>query len=81
MPSELPERMSDADEAIVRALLDAPDWVTVELVVLTIKVWQPFYEEQLIPTDAVEIITNAGQLFDAISGSNDETIRGTGSGK
>lgn len=40
-----------------------PQWITVELVRLTLKVWQKHYKEPLTIQDAVTIFLNAGQLF------------------
>jgi len=40
-----------------------PEWITVELIRLTLKVWQKHYKEPLSTQDAVTIILNAGQLF------------------
>ena len=57
----------------------APPWVTAELIEHTLRVWQPFYPEQLIPEDALEIIMGADRMFDLLSkGHHDETIRRTG---
>lgn len=44
-----------------------PDWITIELVDATIRTWQPYYQTPLTTDDAIEIIRNAGLLFDAIS--------------
>jgi len=40
-----------------------PDWITVDLLRLTLKVWQKHYKEPLSTQDAVTIILNARQLF------------------
>ncbi len=44
-----------------------PDWITVELIEATIRTWQPYYATLLTTDDAIEIIRNAGRLFDALS--------------
>ncbi len=44
-----------------------PDWITAELIVLTIKTWQPYYKSSLSPQDAVTMIQNVGQLFQVLS--------------
>jgi len=44
-----------------------PDWITPELVEATIRTWQPYYKTPLTIDDAIEIIRNAGLLFDALS--------------
>jgi len=45
----------------------APDWITAELVELTIRVWQPFYDDVITPEEAVTMILNAGRLYDVLS--------------
>lgn len=44
-----------------------PDWITVELVRMTLKVWQKHYKEPLSTQDAVTILLNAGQLFGVLA--------------
>lgn len=44
-----------------------PDWITVDLVRLTLKVWQKHYAQPLSIQDAVTIVLNAGQLFGVLS--------------
>jgi hypothetical protein len=44
-----------------------PAWITPELVALTLRVWQPFYESPLTPADAVAMIENVGRLFGVLS--------------
>lgn len=44
-----------------------PDWITAELIEATIRTWQPYYPSSLSTDDAIEIIRNAGLLFDALS--------------
>jgi hypothetical protein len=43
-----------------------PDWLTAELIALTLHVWQPYYREPLTLEAAVEIIRSAGLLFEAL---------------
>ena len=45
----------------------APDWITAELVDLTIRVWQPFYEDVVTPEEAVTMILNVGRLYGVLS--------------
>ena len=45
----------------------APPWITTELIEDTIRVWQPYYHEPLTPDDAVAMMMNVGELFDAVS--------------
>jgi len=40
-----------------------PEWVTAELVALTLEVWQPRYEMPLTTEDAVRILVGASQLM------------------
>lgn len=69
-------------EAVQRALAGAPLWVTPELIQHTLQVWQPFYDHQLIPEDALEIIMNVGHVFEALSsGVEHEAIRCPSSGE
>lgn len=57
----------------------APRWITVELLEHTIRTWQPFYKDLLIPEDALEIIMGADHMFELLSKeSGNETIRRTG---
>jgi len=57
----------------------APTWVTAELIELTIRVWQPFYANQLIPEDALGMIMGVDQLFSVVSRDfKHETLRSTG---
>jgi hypothetical protein len=45
----------------------APDWITAELIELTIRVWQPHYEAVLSPEEAVTMIQTVGRLYQALS--------------
>lgn len=44
-----------------------PAWITPELVEATIRTWQPYYKAPLSTEDAIEIIRNAGLLFQVMS--------------
>ena len=58
----------------------APPWITPELIEHTLRVWQPFYESQLISEDALEIIMSVDRVSDLLSsGGSHETIRSPGS--
>ena len=58
----------------------APAWVTPELIEQTLRVWQPFYQHQLIPNDALEIIRGVAGIVDVLSsGADYETVRCIGS--
>lgn len=60
----------------------APPWVTAELIEHTIRVWQPFYRDQLIPDDALAIINGVTGIVEVLSsGADHETVRRIGSGE
>lgn len=60
----------------------APPWVTSELIDHTLRVWQPFYQDQLIPEDALAIIKGVAGIVEVLSsGTDHETIRRVGSGE
>lgn len=44
-----------------------PAWITVELLRLTLKVWQRHYKEPLSLQDAVTILLSAEQLFGVLA--------------
>ena len=44
----------------------APSWITPELITDTLETWQPFYERDLTIDDALEILTNVGNLIDVL---------------
>jgi len=57
----------------------APAWVTPELIQKTLDVWQPYYEEELIPEDALAIIMGTTELLHSLSqGHSHEAVRRTG---
>ena len=59
------EVADDAHKGIVPA--GTPDWITSELIVKTIRVWQQYYVEVITPEEAVTMILNVGRLYDALS--------------
>lgn len=64
---------------MARVPVGAPSWVTAELIDQTLKTWQPFYADQLIPEDALEMIMSVDQLVSVVSRDNkNETLRSTG---
>lgn len=75
-----PERPQSG--SCLRIPAGAPVWVTLELITLTIRVWQPYYTEVLTPEIALQMILGVGQLFHVLSsGSQHEAISGPGSGE
>ena len=55
----------------VRVPPGAPEWVSPELIEQTLRIWQPYYDNQLVAEDALEIIVNVGRLVGALSGGDD----------
>ncbi len=45
-----------------------PPWITPELVELTLRTWQPYYAHPLTVEEAIDMIRQAGRLFDAFTG-------------
>jgi hypothetical protein len=43
----------------------AASWITSDLIEQTLDCWQPHFAKALTTEDAIEILTNVGQLFDA----------------
>lgn len=57
----------------------APSWVTAELIARTLIVWQPYYRQQLIPEDALDMILNASRIVQVLQrGGDDEAVCSTG---
>lgn len=80
-PSQDTKQPSNEPET-VRVPAGAPCWVTLELIEHTLRVWQPYYEIQLISEDALEIIMGVGRLVEVLScGDDDEAVRRPGSGQ
>ncbi len=77
-PSQPTEPKSDEPEA-VRVPAGAPCWITPELIEHTLRVWQPYYENQLIPEGALEIMMGVSRLVEVLSrGVDDEAVRRPG---
>lgn len=51
-----------------------PEWVTRELVALTLRVWGPRYRVPLSVEDAVEIILNVARLYSVVQGRRDMNV-------
>lgn len=61
---------------------DAPAWVTPELIALTLKTWQPYYDAPLTPADACAMILAVSELGAVLSrGTHRETVRRVGTGQ
>lgn len=78
MATPLSESESESASRLPRVPAGAPRWVTPELIAHTLRVWQPYYREQLNPEEALAIIMGVSRIVDALSGSHHETIRRTG---
>ena len=46
---------------------DAPEWITPELIALTVSTWQPHYAKALTDQDAIEMLLHVGAIFDVLS--------------
>jgi hypothetical protein len=44
-----------------------PDWISMDLVHETVRVWQPYYPTPLSMDDAVAILRRVGHLFSVLS--------------
>jgi hypothetical protein len=55
-----------------------PEWITVELIAETIKVWQPKYPQPLTDHDVIEILLSVGHLLDFLGDGDDVAVSGTG---
>ena len=55
------------DAALVALPFGTPTWITPELVELTRKVWQPYYDEPLSVEDSITILRNTGSLLEALA--------------
>ncbi len=72
-------RNGDGAPLTVKVPGGVPPWVTPELIEHTLRVWQPFYQDQLIAEDALAIIMSAGRMVDLLSNEEGhETIRRPG---
>lgn len=56
-----------APSASCDATQGQPAWITPELIRETIRVWQPFYPNQLTPDEASTMLQALGRLFDVLS--------------
>jgi len=66
-PSKTNRRKKELDQP---SGSDLPDWVSDDLVKKTIKIWQPYYPNQLTREDAMAIIKNVGRLIDCLRREN-----------
>ena len=77
-PPPLNRQQARDEPQSVRVPAGAPEWVTPELIEHTRKIWQPFYDHQLIPDQIVEIIMGVGRMFEVLSiGDDHEAVRRT----
>ena len=59
-----------------RKRLNAPAWITDDLVAYTLKTWQPFYKKRLTRSDAIEMLLAAGNLIDCLDDRDDQAVSG-----
>jgi hypothetical protein len=52
-----------------------PDWITPELVALTIRVWQPYYADEITPEVAITMVLNVGRLFSVLRECHETVCR------
>jgi hypothetical protein len=45
-----------------------PDWIRMDLVRETVRVWQPYYATPISLDDAVTMLRRVGQMFSVLSG-------------
>lgn len=64
---EQPDHRSPAREGVVALPAGTPAWITPDLVLKTLRIWQPFYQEPLTLDDAVIILSGVGRLFRILS--------------
>ena len=58
----------------------APSWITGDLIEKTIETWQPYYEERLLPEDALAMIMGVERMMYVLSrGVRHETVCRSGS--
>lgn len=55
------------DELAISVPPGTPDWITADLIRLTLKVWQKRYSKPLSIEDAVTIVLNAERLFGVLA--------------
>jgi hypothetical protein len=72
----------EAPRPLTKVPVGAPSWITPELIENTIRVWQPFYSDQLIPEDALAIIKGVAGIVEVMSsGADHETVRSPSTGQ
>lgn len=49
----------------------SPDWVTSDLIAQTIETWAPYYNDNLTPDDALEILMAVDRLFAVLEDMDD----------
>jgi hypothetical protein len=61
-----------------RKRMDAPAWITDELVADTLRTWQSFYSRRLTRHDAIEMLLAVGNLIDCLECVDDQAVPGSG---
>ncbi len=68
----------DCDRHRRRKRLNAPAWITDELIADTLKTWQPYYSRRLRRDDAIEMLLAVGNLIDCLECVDDQAVSGSG---
>jgi len=61
----------DKSVALLELPPETPPWITPELVGLTIRVWQPYYAEEITPEVAITMVQSVGRLFNILRESSE----------
>jgi len=70
--------MSVRSPAQIKIPPGTPEWITVELIEQTLRVWQPRSLEPLTIADAIQMIRSMASLVQVLSGGEtDATVRST----
>ena len=60
---------STRSTANLKVPVGTPAWITVEMIEDTLRTWQPYYDQPLTVTDALEILIHVGRLNDLLETS------------
>ena len=60
------EQQANSKPSSVALPPGAPEWVSETLIRTTLETWQPLTDKVLTPEDALAMLINIGQLYDAV---------------
>lgn len=60
------DTLSSEPTGIAKTLIGAAHWVTETLIIKTLETWQPLTDKVVTPDDALAMLVNMSQLFDAV---------------